>query len=1328
MPQNENNNASETSKNTSVYLEGFIYEFREALQDEIKEIEKSGLSSILLKEGHRLYSSSGFWYQFKIDYLPSIPADTPCKLTIGNENYDVTVIAFDDSSLTIEAKEELPNTIAEAKLENGTTVLLELLIKRIENNSTKANPAGLRMMHASDEGIQVVDSNDTISFDDNLDEAQMKAITSAVCNNTTFIWGPPGTGKTTVISHVITELLKRDRSVLLVSHTNSAVNGAIKKVGEKYYDKNNDFSKGQYPILRLGSGGKELDERLQLDFQVEKASHDLVLQKEQLEKEYSEIQLFVKAIQITLTKIDWVGKTHVMSLEQLARQISEISNLIDSKRNELSDLNTLIQEQLDSHPEYQDAVALKQTAEFADAVITTLNQDITEIKSEIETLTEKINNAIDEVAIHEQHKELKEKEAKYFSEKTLLSKMEECKSKIKSYEQLIDKNEKAISDSKAIIQQYEAKSSLGKLFANKRDYDQAKSTLDRLSKANENNRRNLEAIKLTLQGYETQLIELTAIKSQLAGLKPTKTKLFWESQMKTSISQKDSLELELEQKEKSLKETSLKKEEALSKLQAIADVCNTIDGLLANRNNAEKELSDLQVKHNDYKSRFAELIAIENELCHGVYFVQESTDTENIEALKNSIENAKAEITDVDSEKIKNEQKELSKRQEVIETELKQLDEQIAKVSTQIILNAKVIGTTLAKSYLSDEIQSRVFDTIILDEASMAAIPALWCAAQVTEKNIVIVGDFLQLPPIVMAKTDMAKKWLGRDIFHVSGAQELFKSENVEKRPRNYIMLDLQFRMDEEIADIVNLYYSEYCPLRSNVNSDKKKEERKDFCEWYNLDFEQDLYSFIRKENNIESCIHLFDTKSLNAWVTSVPTSKNSNSRMNVFSAVLSVELAFKVLERKIKGFVEPEKAPLVLIVAPYKAHIKRIEQLIQDKYRAFGLPDNSNLIQAGTIHSFQGKEAPIVIFDLVIDEPHRLAGIFDNKEEVDKENRKMFNVAISRAKFKLFFVGNFDYCVKKAGTSALGSLLKYLMSIKKYQLIDSKMHFPQMTYTRPSSNASTNNYTSEKCLGSVFISKLQTEIQCAKHRIIIYSPFLTANAITQLLPYFVDAINRNCEIVIITKPIEEFQGHERQRRLECEAILLKNNLQIVHKKKMHEKFAFIDDEIVWTGSLNILSFNGNTQEVMSRCYSKTNSQEWFELLDIQHVLDALHSKEELKCPVCGKEVMMAESKDSGYYWLCSNSQGCGWNRNPRSQYPHDGKLVCPECGGNYEFAMNGNKPIWRCKNKPTHYCFIRKSDLKLFKMWTNIPNDKIERVKAYFHLLNNDNGQLSLF
>ena len=90
-----------------------------------------------------------------------------------------------------------------------------------------------------------------------------------------------------------------------------------------------------------------------------------------------------------------------------------------------------------------------------------------------------------------------------------------------------------------------------------------------------------------------------------------------------------------------------------------------------------------------------------------------------------------------------------------------------------------------------------------------------------------------------------------------------------------------------------------------------------------------------------------------------------------------------------------------------------------------------------GTIHSFQGREADIVIFDLVVDQPHWRNNLFITDEEANKELRKMFNVAITRARFKLFVIGNYEFCKKKANNNALSEFLgklteKYKIEIKK--------------------------------------------------------------------------------------------------------------------------------------------------------------------------------------------------------------------------------------------------------------------------------------------------------
>ena len=53
--------------------------------------------------------------------------------------------------------------------------------------------------------------------------------------------------------------------------------------------------------------------------------------------------------------------------------------------------------------------------------------------------------------------------------------------------------------------------------------------------------------------------------------------------------------------------------------------------------------------------------------------------------------------------------------------------------------------------------------------------------------------------------------------------------------------------------------------------------------------------------------------------------------------------------------------------------------------------------VPAGTAHTFQGSEASVVIFDLVIDEPHWRVGLMINA--YDENNKRLLNVAMTRAR-----------------------------------------------------------------------------------------------------------------------------------------------------------------------------------------------------------------------------------------------------------------------------------------------------------------------------------------
>jgi hypothetical protein len=106
-----------------------------------------------------------------------------------------------------------------------------------------------------------------------------------------------------------------------------------------------------------------------------------------------------------------------------------------------------------------------------------------------------------------------------------------------------------------------------------------------------------------------------------------------------------------------------------------------------------------------------------------------------------------------------------------IDEALARIDRELQAIGQAAIADATVIATTLTGLYLWSEIWDRRFDTVIVDEASMAPIPALWVAARLADANVVVIGDLRQHPPIRQAQHPLAEKWLGRSIFDVSGAR-----------------------------------------------------------------------------------------------------------------------------------------------------------------------------------------------------------------------------------------------------------------------------------------------------------------------------------------------------------------------------------------------------------------------------------------------------------------------------------------------------------------------------------------------------------------------------
>lgn len=117
-----------------------------------------------------------------------------------------------------------------------------------------------------------------------------------------------------------------------------------------------------------------------------------------------------------------------------------------------------------------------------------------------------------------------------------------------------------------------------------------------------------------------------------------------------------------------------------------------------------------------------------------------------------------------------------------------------------------------------------------------------------------------------------------------------------------------------------------------------------------------------------------------------------SGSRKNKWNAERVVTLATTLVQASLV-----EKTS-VGIITPYRAQVSLIKQLLTT---ARLQPQERERIKVGTIHAFQGDESEVVICDLV-ESNANVGQLFKGQT-----GERLMNVAISRARTKLIFVGN---------------------------------------------------------------------------------------------------------------------------------------------------------------------------------------------------------------------------------------------------------------------------------------------------------------------------------
>jgi hypothetical protein len=247
----------ERPQDEEVHLTGHLAEFRTALCEEIEAARRVASSAgIQLLNGRLIgQAAESYQYAFTLESALNLPDDLPGELRVrGRRPVEATIISLEGVSITIGVPEPLGEFIPHATLQSDLSMLLRILIERIEQLSERPNPAGDRLLgrgapSGEPEGAQF----------DRLNASQSAAVASARTRYDLHL-GPPGTGKTRTIGTIGEQLVRRHRSALVVSHTNSAVDQAVLQIADELGDELVDSS-----VLRLGeSKDQRFDEKKRL--------------------------------------------------------------------------------------------------------------------------------------------------------------------------------------------------------------------------------------------------------------------------------------------------------------------------------------------------------------------------------------------------------------------------------------------------------------------------------------------------------------------------------------------------------------------------------------------------------------------------------------------------------------------------------------------------------------------------------------------------------------------------------------------------------------------------------------------------------------------------------------------------------------------------------------------------------------------------------------------------------------------------------------------------------------------------------------------------------
>lgn len=521
---------------------------------------------------------------------------------------------------------------------------------------------------------------------------------------------------------------------------------------------------------------------------------------------------------------------------------------------------------------------------------------------------------------------------------------------------------------------------------------------------------------------------------------------------------------------------------------------------------------------------------------------------EAVKVLEESLAELEAKLPSDEYETLMQKSIEESTRQVELSEAISVLEKFVRDLRREVLLRARVVACTAIQAILSMK-TLQDFDLVVLDEASMVPLPFVYILAGMAQRQVVVTGDFRQLPAVSVSNAPLVSQWFSRDVFEFTGIVDLVDQG---KEHPSLSILSTQFRSTKALCSLVNNRF--YGGMLQSARQDHPEQKGQAFTT-----------SFLDA-----SPVATVDISAVAPW-----TGNQNGSKWNLTSALVVRKLAL-LLNTSHQLHDDRELG----VITPYRPQAELITSLLEEY-------DVDQYATVGTVHSFQGAERSTIILDLT-DAPPNKVGSFVGATSLREIGARLLNVALSRAKDRLIIVGNFGYLRSQLPReSVLLGILDDAERIGHSLSLDTLIAQPLYVNSSLEASSQPSFLAFQTFDENLFSPALITDLLDAEREIVLAGTSLCSRTAAVLSSLLEERVKKGIRVTL-RMPVSK----SRLPDVQCVLDKFRSaGIAVVFCEYPVYPMVILDSEVLWLGSLSPVDTISGRAGRMMRCVSVVAAQ-----------------------------------------------------------------------------------------------------------------------------------------